>query len=156
MHGARLLPGDLLEHLVTVFGHQTIHTHSVSEVLKTFHQSCTFVTERAALCTLVCSSILGSSLNPPGLSHLVQLVEVSRHQTDQLTGADLIQDPAGQLQCLKSSKSQRSAEARRQVKLVRRKLVTHRALSTGTRPHRSCWEAFWEYSVRHAKVFILT
>lgn len=31
---------------------------------------------------------------------LIQLVEVSRHQTDQLTGADLIQDSAGQLQGL--------------------------------------------------------
>jgi len=32
--------------------------------------------------------------------HLIQLVEMRRHQTDQLTGADLIQDSAGQLQGL--------------------------------------------------------
>lgn len=40
--------------------------------------------------------------------HLVQLVEVGRHQADQLTGADLIQDSAGQLQCLCSKKFKRS------------------------------------------------
>lgn len=45
--------------------------------------------------------------------HLVQLVEVGRHQADQLTGADLIQDSAGQLQCLWSSKGQGSAGARK-------------------------------------------
>lgn len=39
-----------------------------------------------------------------GFSHLIQLVEVGRHQTDQLTSADLIQDSAGQLQGLKRSK----------------------------------------------------
>lgn len=33
-------------------------------------------------------------------SHLIQLVEVGRHEADQLTGADLIQDSAGQLQRL--------------------------------------------------------
>lgn len=32
-----------------------------------------------------------------GCSHLIQLVEVGRHQTDQLISADLIQDSTGQL-----------------------------------------------------------
>lgn len=38
-------------------------------------------------------------------SHLVQLVEVGRHQTDQLTCGDLIQDFAGELQGLEGEKS---------------------------------------------------
>lgn len=32
-----------------------------------------------------------------GFSHLIQLVEVCRHQTDQLISADLVQDSTGQL-----------------------------------------------------------
>lgn len=36
-----------------------------------------------------------------GCSHLIQLVEVGRHQTDQLISADLIQDSTGQFQSLK-------------------------------------------------------
>lgn len=32
-----------------------------------------------------------------GFSHLIQLVEVCRHQTDQLISADLIQDSTRQL-----------------------------------------------------------
>lgn len=34
-------------------------------------------------------------ISPFVCSHLVQLVEVGRHQADQLTRADLVQDPAG-------------------------------------------------------------
>lgn len=44
-------------------------------------------------------------------SHLIQLVEVGGHQTDQLTGADFIQDSAGQFQGLKRSRGQGSVEA---------------------------------------------
>lgn len=32
-----------------------------------------------------------------GFSHLIQLVKVCRHQTDQLISADIIQDSTGQL-----------------------------------------------------------
>lgn len=46
-----------------------------------------------------------------GCSHLIQLVEVGRQQTDQLVSADLIQDPTGQFQSLKSVRGQKQVRA---------------------------------------------
>lgn len=61
------------------------------------------MTEISALwdCEIHCTVSVNKKL---GIPHLIQLVEVGRHQTNQLTGADLIQDSAGQLQGLKRSK----------------------------------------------------
>lgn len=72
-----------------------------------------------------------------GLSHLVQLVQVGGHQTDQLTGADLIQDPTGQLQGLESSKVRRSVK----VKVNRMR---------GSQRHQAA-SGLWERLVMHAK-----
>lgn len=47
------------------------------------------------------------------LSHLIQFVEMSRHQTDQLTRADFIQDSARQFQCLEKEKKKKGGRGQR-------------------------------------------
>lgn len=72
-----------------------------------------------------------------GCSHLIQLVEVGRHQTDQLISADLIQDSTGQFQSLK--KCQRSVKGQSTMvenELYKRVLVTRGpALTPGCHKH---------------------
>lgn len=83
-------------------------------------------------------------MSPQRCAHLVQLVEVGRHQTHQLTCANFIQDPTRQLQCLHKIKRDKKVQIRRHL--------CQRASDQARQPHLLVDEAEEGDANLHAQV----